>query len=379
MIYLGLCAVACFTGSFLLLFLGEAPFLLAVHLTFAAGVMPLIFGAISHFLPVLTRSGAARGSVRALPLLFQCAGLLLAAHFYGIVGTAALQAAVGLALLTSLVFAGWLLLRVRKTLGQAHPGWRWYLAAIVALSLALLAVLAMPWWPEARQALRLLHLHLNTLGFVGLAAMGTLQVLLPTVLSGPDAEAAARLRRDLPLTAGGVLAVALGAALWWPMALFGMLVLLAVTGRLLRAWLRRYGWRKMMGDGASAALSLALFGYLLCLVLGAAHAMRWLDGHDATLAFILLFLLPLVTGALSQLMPVWRFPGVRTPARDHLRARLVHGACVRAALFVAGGVLVALGLHEGLGLAALGLILFLGGGVRAIVVHWRAAKPLQSR
>lgn len=361
LIYLGLSAIACFAGSLLLLHLGEVSLPAAAHLVFAAGIMPLIFGAIAHFVPVLTRSGQARRGVLLLPLLFQCAAILLVSHFFGMLGAGALHAAVGLALLAGVGFTGWLLLRVRRTLGHPHPGWRWYLAAIVALVLALLAVPAMSWWPGARQGLRLLHLHLNPLGFVGLTALGTLQVLLPTVLSGPDAEAAVRLRRDLPLAAGGILAVALGAALWWPLSLAGAALSLVVAARVALAWLRRYGLRKLAGDGAAASLALALCGFLLCVALGAAHALPLLDGHDAVVAFVPLFLLPLVTGALSQLLPVWRFPGLRTLERDAMRAKLVDSGLLRAILFVAGGVLAAFGYREGLWLAAAGLFLFVAG------------------
>ena len=67
-----------------------------------------------------------------------------------------------------------------------------------------------------RLSLRLLHLHLNTLGFIGLTAIGTLQVLMPTILAGPDGEASARLRDDLLPAVGGVFLVALGAAVWSP-------------------------------------------------------------------------------------------------------------------------------------------------------------------
>jgi hypothetical protein len=41
-------------------------------------------------------------------------------------------------------------------------------------------------WPAGYGALRLVHLHLNTLGFIGLTAIGTLHVLMPTVLGKPD-------------------------------------------------------------------------------------------------------------------------------------------------------------------------------------------------
>lgn len=365
LIYLGLSAVTVFLATFLLLHFGSPSFLAAAHLVFAVGILPLIFGAITHFVPVLTRSGKAHRGVLLAPLLLQLAGLLVFLHFYGVVGRWALHAAAASALLTALAFAGWLLLRARRTLGKPHPGWRWYLAAIAVLSLSLLLVPAMALWPEAHRELRLLHLHLNTLGFIGLTAIGTLQVLLPTVLSGPDAEAAARLRRDLPFAVGGVLAVALGSALWLPLALVGAVLLLSIGLRLGIAWWRRYGVCKIARDGASAALAAALSGFLLLICLGVMHAFRIVDGQHAVPAFVAAFLLPLVTGALSQLLPVWRYAGPRSAAREHMRTVLVCGGGLRSVFFVAGGLALAVGNNEGIWLAAAGMVSFLFGIVRS--------------
>ena len=59
LIYLGLCAFVAFGYAFALLQSGGASVLASTHLVFAVGVLPLIFGAIAHFVPVLTRSGGA--------------------------------------------------------------------------------------------------------------------------------------------------------------------------------------------------------------------------------------------------------------------------------------------------------------------------------
>lgn len=366
LIYLGLSAVTVFLATLALLHFGEPSFLAAAHLVFAVGILPLIFGAITHFVPVLTRSGSAHRRVLLAPLLLQLAGLLVFCHFYGLAGNWALHAAAGGALLIAIAFAGWLVLRARRTLGKPHPGWRWYLAAIVFLSVSLLLVPGMALWPAAHHELRLIHLHLNTLGFIGLTAIGTLQVLLPTVLSGPDAEAAARLRRDLPFAAGGVLAVGFGSAFWLPLALLGAALLLAVGWRVGISWWRRYGLRKIASDGASAALAAALSGFLLLILLGVAHALRLVDAQHAVPAFIVAFLLPLVSGALSQLLPVWRYPGRRTEARAHMREALVRGGALRAVLFLTGGLALAAGNHEGIWLAAAGIVSFLSGIVRSL-------------
>ena len=83
--------------------------------------------------------------------------------------------------------------------------------------LALLAAILIGLFPAYWRALRLFHLHLNTIGLVGLAALGTLPVLLPTALGKPDPEAAGWLRRRLWLVAGGALVIASGTAILWPL------------------------------------------------------------------------------------------------------------------------------------------------------------------
>ena len=366
LIYLGFSAVAVFLAALLLLHSGDTSAAAAAHLVFTVGIVPLIFAAISHFVPVLTRSRGAPRSVLLLPLLLQLAGAATFLAFQGTVPESSLHAAATSTLMIALLFAGWVILRAQRTLGRPHPGWRWYLLAIAFLAAALLLVPAMNWWPQARPQLRLLHLHLNTLGFIGLTALGTLQVLLPTVLRTPDPDAAQRLRRQLPFAAGAVLAVALGAAFWPPLALAGALVLLAVTLQIARACLVRHGWQALSADGAAATLFAALLGFALLLIFGSAHGLAVGDGRDAVPAFVVAFLLPLVSGALSELLPVWFRPGRRTPARERMRTELARGGTLRAVLFLAGGVLLALGSSDGLWLAAVAVLSFVVALLRSL-------------
>ncbi|KAB2966119.1 hypothetical protein, partial [Zoogloea sp.] len=60
LIYLGCCTVLAFAAAILLALRGDAP-AAAAHAAFAAGAMPLIFAAMGHFVPVLTRSAGAGG------------------------------------------------------------------------------------------------------------------------------------------------------------------------------------------------------------------------------------------------------------------------------------------------------------------------------
>lgn len=358
LIYLGFSTVVVFLAALVLLSTGSTSTPAIAHLVFAVGIVPLIFAAISHFVPVLTRGRGAPRSLRLLPLLLQFSGAFVFLAFVGEAADSTLQAAAAATLLLALIFTGWLLFRAGATLGRPHPGWRWYLLATVCLALAVALVPAMSYWPELRRPLRLLHLHLNTLGFIGLTALGTLPVLLPTVLRDPDARAAEQLRRQLPLAAVGVLAVAVGAAGWLPLAIAGALMLLAVTANTGLAWLRRHAWRTLMNDGAAAALFAALVGFALTLGFGIAHALTILDGRDAIAAFMVAFLLPLITGALSQLLPVWYRPGRRTAARDRMHAALRDGALLRSLLFVVGGVLLAFGVDDGAWLAVVAMLSF---------------------
>ncbi len=359
LIYLGLSAITTFVLALLWLRLGVPSPLAVAHLVFAVGILPLICGAITHFVPVLTRSGSPQQSLLLAPLGLQLAGFLALLDFIGEALPGGVSAAAIGALLIAAFLAGWLVLRARRTLGRPHPGWRWYLAAMLLLCLALLCVPAMTWWPQARPALRLLHLHLNLLGCIGLTALGTLQVLLPTVLNAPDADAAGRLRQDLPLAVGGVLMAAGGAAFSLPLALAGAALLLHVMLKSASGWRRRHGIRLLMTDGAAAPLVGALCGLLVLLVLGAAHGAAVLDGRDAVPAYVVAFLLPLVTGALTHLLPLWLRPGKRTPTRHRMQAALRRGGPLRALLFVSGGTLLALGISDGLWAAMLGMLSFL--------------------
>lgn len=376
LVWLGICAVLAFLAAtvFLVLAAPPAP---SFHLAFAAGALPLIFGAIIHFVPVLTRSGAPAAGIRLLPLAVQAAGVATPLALGGVLPYWLLHLAATATALAAALLVFWIARRLRATLGTPHPGARWYGAALLCL---FLAVSLVPVWlalPELRPALRLFHLHLNTLGFIGLAALGTLPVLLPTALGRPDTTAAGRLRRDLLPAAAGALLVAAGAAgaawLAWP----GALLLAWVVGRDLFAWRREYGAK--LGAGAAAPMVAAALGFLVLLFAGIAHGTGWLAARPALAAYVVLFLLPLVTGALAQLLPVWRHPGVDSPRRRRLREVLAAAARLRALLFLAGGCLLLADFGGGLPLAAAGLLLFAAGLTRAFWLDRHGASDDNSR
>lgn len=364
---LAICAVAAFAVAIVLTLLDLATPVAAAHLVFAVGILPLIFGAMLHFVPVLTRSGAPAPGMRAVPLLVLAAGALMTAGFVATdLYTLAVHGAPLLALAAALAMTGWIVHRGGSAIGAPHPGLRWYLAAVLCLAAALAAILVMPSLPEQHAALRLFHLHLNTLGFIGLTAVGTLQVLLPTVARRPDPAAAARLRSDLWLAVAGAGLIAGGAAWAHALSLAGLVVLLMPLLRLAAAWAVRFRPEIGRHDSPASVLAFALLGLVAVVLLGAGHSRGWLAGRDAVPGFVIAFLLPLVTGALSQLLPVWLRPGVQTAWHDQARRTLAAGSAARGALFVIGGISACLGWRAGLWLAVAALAMFLSGLVRVL-------------
>jgi hypothetical protein len=376
LVYLGICAVLAFLAAPVALFLAVLP-APTFHVVFAAGAMPLIFGAIIHFVPVLTRTGIPTSPIRYLPLPVQLAGIVTPLGLAGVLPGWSLHAAASVISLAALVLASWTTRRLRATLGAPHPGARWYGVALLCL---FFAVSLVPVWlslPELRPALRLFHLHLNTLGFIGLAALGTLPVLLPTALGQAEPAAAQRLRSHLLPAASGALLVAAGAAAGAWLALLGVLLLLWVVGANLVAWWRAYGAK--VGAGGTAPLVAATLGLALLLLAGIAHALGGLPARPAIGGFIAMFLLPLVTGALAQLLPVWRHPGSDSPRRRRMRERLTRNGALRAVLFLVGGGLLSFDLDGGLPLAAAGVLLFASVLLGAFWLDRHAASDDNSR
>ena len=388
LIYLGICAVLAFLVAGIAAFstipmLAQTGFAVppapTIHIAFAAGAMPLIFGAIIHFVPVLTRTAVPGLPLRCLPLAVQLAGIATPLALAGLMPDWSLHAAASVVALAALVLIVWIARRLRATLGAPHPGAHWYGAALLCL---FFAVSLVPVWlaqPQLGAALRLFHLHLNTLGFIGLAALGTLPVLLPTTLGRPDPQAASRLRRHLPLAVIGVMLVAAGAsgAVW--LAGFGAALLLWVVAANLLAWQRTFGLKAIVGAGTTASLTAATLGLALLLLLGMAHGLGIAPGRPAIAGFMALFLLPLVTGALSHLLPVWRHSGGAASQRRTLQARLAWGGRWRVVLFLLGGGWLVFDDARSWLLVLAGLLLFAVGLLRAFLLDRPQASADNSR
>jgi hypothetical protein len=363
---LTLLALVC---SALLALSGVGSPLAVAHLAFAVGIVPLIFAAMMHFIPVLTRTGEPDRRLIMLPSAAQASGLIVVAAMQNWLPYTVVYLAAAIHLVFAAILLNWIAQRVRAALGSPHPGWRWYAVALGCLMLALSAIVLMPLWPSYGRALRIFHLHLNTLGLLGLAALGTLPVLLPTALGLADPEAGSWLRRRLWLVASGALMVATGAAIAWPFAAPGTALMLVAGLGLLGQWGRRFGIWPLVRDGITASLLAAVAGLLLTLAAGLLHGAGMIPTRPSLLAWACGFLLPLVSGALSQLLPVWRWPGAETTARRLMRQKLASSGSVRAGLFVSSALAFLSGLDVlGAALAAFGLALFLIALLQAVRV-----------
>jgi hypothetical protein len=288
------------------------------------------------------------------------AGLLVSSSFLFPAPALALRdAAAALGLLGAGTLAWWAAQRARHSLGAPHPGSYWYLAALLCLLLGLASVWLMHAWPAQYLPLRRFHLHVNTLGFIGITAIGTLQVLLPTAIGRPDGGTGRRLRSDLKWVFAGTLLIAAGAA-WQPLLVWpGLLLWLAPLSRLAAAWWALYRADPGPWGGAGTALAGALLGFVVALALGAGHAIGRLPAAHASLAYVIAFLFPLVTGAAAYLLPLWVRPGMQSAWHAQTRRQLSRFSGLRVALFLAAGTLTGVwGVEWGAYPAAAGIGLF---------------------
>ncbi len=345
------------------------PLALVAHLVLAMGVGPLILAAMTYFVPVLTRSDGAPRSVESLAVVAWLGGLAMVASVaVRLQETAAALAIVGV-LLDAKAAAGlllWMILKARRSLGATHPGLAWYVAALGFLLAALITVPLFWLWPEQRAALRLFHFHANLLGFVGLTAIGTLQVLLPTAAAHWDAQAALRLKQDLVFGVFGAALIALSAAWSSLLAGIGAFLFLLPLLRMGRSWCASFGDHLIRLHGAATALGMTCFGFTGLIFAGLGHARGYLHGDDALVGLVPAFLLPLVSGAAMQLLPVWLRPGRQDAWHGKLRSSLGRYSGVHAPLLVAGGLVTAFGSPQGLWLSAVGLLVLLTVAVRAL-------------
>ncbi len=334
--------------------IGTAPAFWA-HLALAVGVMSLITAAMQHFVPVLARGRGPGVWTSRLPFLMLAAGVLAVAVFGGLLGFHWIELPAGMALAGAVAMLAWMRVTARKALGKPHPGLAWYVAAMGCLGLGLVAAMLIPVFPEWHAALRAFHIHINLYGFVGLTAVGTLQVLMPTAANRPDPHVSMRLRTDLKWALAGSLLLAVGQAAWPPLAWLGGALWAWVIGRMGLAWWRLHRPRILARHGAEPVLAAAVIG-LLCALAGTLFGP---DGLGPLTIFLPGFLMPLVTGAAGQLAPV-RIEAGRNAARHaEDRARITRWNGPRALLFLTAAVLPLLG-YNCSGMPALTALVWFG-------------------
>lgn len=338
----GIVLLTFLAASILTLSRGSAA-IISYHIIFAIGVVPLILGAMVHFMPVLTRSKSPGKFIQLLPFTALLGGCLLTSYFVfpqTIPAGHYLGAAI---IIIAVVSLGCWAYRLRsKAIGAPHPCLDWYLAALAFLFVAVGAILMGYLIPAQRAALRLLHLHINTLGFIGITALGTLQVLLPTAAQRQDPGAATRMHKHLKWVVAGTVMIACG-SVWHPgLSWVGMMLIMIPFVAIFKAWLHLYAGEIFKLHGATPSLGAALCGYAVTVMLGAVHAFHH-PYVSPVVAFIIAFLMPLVTGAVSYLLPLWLRPGQQTTWHQAARRHLGFGSGLRALIFLAGGVMVGLG------------------------------------
>lgn len=346
---------------FLALTLGSAA-IASYHLVFTVGIVPLILSAMVYFIPVLTRSKSPGRFITALPFAALIGGLLVTSYFaFPFIFTKNIwhgqYIAAVIVMTTVAILCYWAYKLGAHTIGKPHPCLNWYLAALSCLLVALSAILMIYFFPGQRTALRLFHIHLNTLGFIGITALSTLQVLLPTVARRPDSAVGVRMLRHLKLVVTGTVLIAFGAA-WQPViAWAGLAILLIPVFDIARSWVRLYDREVFTLHGAAPALAAALAGYMVMLILGAAHVTRY-SHINPVAVFIIAFLMPLVTGAISHLLPLWLKPGQQISWHEVARKSLGFGGGLRGLIFLSGGILAGLGYKIGWIMAAITVSLF---------------------
>lgn len=321
--------------------------IVSYHIIFAIGIVPLIFGAMVHFLPVLSRSKNPGKFIRLLPVIAMLGGFLITSYF-AYPQTLSLGRYVGatIIIIAASSLGVWAYRLKVKAIGKPHPCLDWYLAAMLCLCMAVGCIIMGYFIPEQLSALRMLHIHFNTLGFIGITALGTLQVLLPTATQRSDPEVAARMRKHLKWVVAGIVVTACGSGWHRNFAWIGMTLLAIPLFVILKTWLKLYSNAIFKVHGAVPLLVAATCGYSISLIIGLIHAYHQQNFSPAA-TFIIAFLMPLVTGAVSYLLPLWMRPGQQTAWHQAARKRLGFWGGIRALLLLAGGVMAGYGYEIG--------------------------------
>ncbi|MFF8534414.1 cupredoxin domain-containing protein [Streptomyces sp. SAS_267] len=229
--------------------------------------------------------------------------------------------------------------------------------------------------PQHYTALKLAHVHVTLLGWIGLPVLGTLFMLWPTVLGVRMAERTTRLaRRVLVLTGGGLLTAVAGlAAGWRPAAALGIAGYaagVAVAAHLFARTMRR---RPAISAAAAWMLAAAMgwltIGVVVDLVFLAARPLAEVRDGISSLAPVLLvgLVAQVLIGALTYLLPIVLSNGPKE--RAALRAVLERGWAPRLVALNVGVALLALPLPDAVGTAGMLLAGAAGAAFLALAVR----------
>ena len=288
-----------------------------VHAALVGGVAQMILGALLIFISPLLLTG--RTQRESHPLLFvtingSAAGMVVGfgLHNYTVIGVS------GLFVVASFLWIArdtWL--QARQSLNAPPLNLWFYALAVLALfgGLACGETMAFAWAQQSFGYIRLAHIHLNILGFITLAIVGTMHNLLPTVLNSPlhSPRLARAVMWLFPLGLAVLIAGFMNSSVMIEMAGGGVLVLSAAlyAANLFSTWVRS----NHQGSAASDHLLVATFFLVLTLVLGvlvaannmaATPIMPFGSLHLVAYTHMALigFILQTIVGALSHLVPV---------------------------------------------------------------------------
>jgi nitrite reductase (NO-forming) len=290
---------------------------LALHLVLLGAATNAIVIWSEHFAAALLRApptGERVAAVRALAL-----NLGILAVLGGVHGGRTALAAAGACLAGAVVLGHALVLatRIGRSLPARLGGTVWfYLAAAAALlagmGIGLWLAGGVPGSADAYLALRLAHVHLNVLGWVGLTVVGTQFTLWPTVLRTrmvPGVELA--VRRSLPPLAAGLAVAATGLATRHRLVALAGLAAYAAGLAVALVPFARTALRRPPRTAAAWMLGAGMAWLVVAVVadlaaVAASQRVADLDGRLARLvpAVAAGFALQTLTGALSYLLPV---------------------------------------------------------------------------
>ncbi|GAA3480680.1 cupredoxin domain-containing protein [Streptomyces yanii] len=228
--------------------------------------------------------------------------------------------------------------------------------------------------PQHYTGLKLAHVHVTLLGWIGLPVLGTLFMLGPTVLGVRMAERTTRLARwVLMMTGGGLLTAVAGlVAGWRPAAVLGIALYAAgaaVAAQLLARTVRRPAISAAAAWMLAAAAGWLLVGLVADLVLLAARPLAEARDDIGSLVPVLLagLVAQVLIGALTYLLPIVLAGGPKE--RAALRTVLEQGWVPRLVALNLGVVLLALSLHDPVGTAGILLPGAAGAAFLALVVR----------